>query len=576
MRIVFLAACLLTACGSATRPTAPPPPVAAEVADAELAAAIDPFMSAHLAFRPSWAVELGDHAYDGLVPDRSPEAIRAEIARLHAARSTFSAFDTRELSPRRRVEQQLVLTEIARELFELEVRRRPFRDPFFYLFKFSLNAYIARDYAPPAARAAAMLRACEAAPAYYAQAAENLEPSLPRAWLQAGVMISAGTIQFLGGDARRAFASLPDEALRTKLEACLDALAGHVGAFRTALERRMPAATDDFRLGAEMLLRLLRDAEGLDLDVATLERIAREDLARNHAAIVAAAAAIDPRRDPATVIAETSADKPAPDQVVIEARAQLERLRRFLVDEQLVSLPRPDPIEVRESPAFMRGNFAAFSGAGPFEPAPLPSYYYIAPPDPTWPVDQQRAYVMSRADLLFTSAHEVYPGHFVQGMHQRASGSRVLQAFEVYTASEGWAHYVEEMMWDAGLGDGDPRVHIGQLKNALLRNVRFLVALGYHAGTMTVEDATRLFVEQAFTDPKTAAQQAMRGTVDPMFLGYTLGKLAIRELRDDWMRAHPGASLRDFHDAFLANGEAPLAVTRRTMLGDAAGPPLIR
>jgi uncharacterized protein (DUF885 family) len=222
----------------------------------------------------------------------------------------------------------------------------------------------------------------------------------------------------------------------------------------------------------------------------------------------------------------------------------------------------------------MRGNFAAFGGIGAFELAPLPSYYYIAPPDPAWPVEQQRAYVMSRADLLFTSAHEVYPGHFVQGMHQRASASPVLQTFEVYTASEGWAHYVEEMMWDAGLGDRDPRVHIGQLKNALLRDVRFLVALGYHAGTMTVEDATRLFIDEAFTDPRTAAQQAMRGTVDPMFLGYTLGKLVIMELRDEWLGTDPTRTLRDFHDTFLSYGEAPLAVTRRMMLGDAAAPPL--
>ena len=224
----------------------------------------------------------------------------------------------------------------------------------------------------------------------------------------------------------------------------------------------------------------------------------------------------------------------------------------------------------------MRGNFAAFSGVGAFESKPLPSYYYIAPPDPKWPVEQQKGYILSRPDLLFTSAHEVYPGHFVQGMHERASGSRMLQTFETYLASEGWAHYVEEMMWEQGLGDRDPRAHIGQLKNALMRDVRFLVALGYHAGAMTVEEATKLFVEQAYTDPKTAAQQALRGTVDPMFLGYTLGKLAIMELRADWQRAHPKGTLREFHDEFLSYGEAPIAVTRKAMLGEAAGAPLSR
>lgn len=567
-----IALSLLIACGSTA---ARPVPPATESEDVRLAAAFDSFVDGHLAFRPSFAIDLGLHTYDGLVPDRSPEAIAAEIERLRRARVTFTAFDEAALSPRRRAERALVLSEIAKELFELDVRRRPFRDPFFYLFKFSLNAYIAREYAPPAERAAAMLRACEAAPAYYAQAAKNLEPALPKAWLQAGIMVSGGTIQFLGGDAKQAFASLPDTALRGKLATCLDGLAEDVGAFRDALQARMPAATDDFRLGAATLVQMLHETEGLDVDIATLERIARDDLARNRAAILAAAAAIDSARDPVVVIAEvTAADKPAPDLVLAEAKAQLERLRRFVVDRKIVSLPRADVIEVHDSPAFMRGNFAALGGVGAFEKTPLPSYYYIAPPDPTWPIDQQRAYVMSRPDLLFTSAHEVYPGHFVQGMHERASDSRILQTFETYTASEGWAHYVEEMMWDAGLGDGDPRVHIGQLKNALLRDVRFVVALGYHAGTMSVDDAAKLFVEQAFTDPKTAGQQAMRGTVDPMFLGYTLGKLVIVELRDDWMRANPGKTLRDFHDTFLSYGEAPLAVTRRLMLGDAAAAPL--
>jgi uncharacterized protein (DUF885 family) len=338
----------------------------------------------------------------------------------------------------------------------------------------------------------------------------------------------------------------------------------------------MATATNEFRLGSDALIQMLRDTEGLDLDLATLERIGRADLERNRAAIVAAAQQIDPKRDVVAVVAEVSADKPAPDRVLAEATAQLDELRKLIVERKIVSLPREDKVEVRESPPFMRGNFAAFSGVGPFEPLPLPSYYYIAPADPSWPAAQQRAYTMSRADLLFTSAHEVFPGHFVQGMHQRASGSRVLQIFETYTASEGWAHYVEEMMWEQGLGGGDPRMHIGQLKNALLRNVRFMVALGYHTGSMTVEEATKLFSEQAFADPQTAAQQAMRGTVDPMFLGYTLGKLAIMELRSDWRRAHAHLPLENFHDEFLRYGEAPLAVTRKMMLGEAAGPPLRR
>lgn len=565
---------LLVVVAACSAPATPNKPTPAGTDDGALAAAIDTFMGPYLAFRPSFAIDLGLHEYDGKVPDRTADAIAAEIARLHAAQTTFAGFDETQLSKAAQVERQVVLTEIAKELFELETRRRPFRDPFFYLFKFSLNSYIARDYAPAPTRAAAMLKACEGAPTYYKQAATNLEANVPRAWLQLATMISGGTLDFLAGDAKRAWAALPDAELRGKLEACLDALAKEVAAFRDALKARMPTGTDEFRLGAESLLALLKQVEGLDVDVATLERIARADLERNRAALVAAAAQIDPKRDVAAVVAEVSADKPASDQVIAEATAQVAQLRQFNVDKNIVSLPRPDVVEVRASPPFMRGNFAAFSGAGQFERTPLPSFYYIAPPDPAWPIEQQRDYVMSRHDLLFTSAHEVYPGHFVQGMHQRASRSRMLQTFETYLASEGWAHYVEEMMWEQGLGNRDPRVHIGQLKNALLRNVRFVVALGYHAGTMTVQEATKLFVEQGFADPKNATQQAMRGTVDPMFLGYTLGKLIIMELRRDWMKANPQRSLREFHDELLSFGEAPLAFTRRMMLGAAAGSPL--
>ncbi len=544
-------------------------------ADTELATKIEGFVAGHLAFRPNLAIDIGLHENDGKVPDRSAAAIAAEIARLEAAQRTFEAIDPAKLGHESLVDREVVLAEIRKELYQLAVRRRPQRDPFYYLFgSFSLNPYVARDYAPADQRAAAMLRACEAAPAYYQQAATQLEPALPQVSLQVGLMMSGGVADFVKGDAKKAFASLPDAALRGKLQACLDRLAGEIVTFQGALKSRMPAATPDFRLGAEPLIAMLRATEGIEMDVPRLLELARADYERNHLAIEKAARDIDPKRDVASVIAEVSADKPAADRVLEEATAQLVQINELIADKQIVSLPRPDKVEVRTSPSFMRGNFAAFGGVGAFETAPLPSFYYIAPPDPTWPAAQQQAYLPSRADLLFISAHEVSPGHFVQGMHQRAGTSRVRRMFETYTSSEGWAHYVEEMMWEQGLGGGDPRAHIGQLKNALLRNVRFLVALGYHTDQLTPEDATGMFIKLAFADPGNAKQQAMRGTMDPMFLGYTLGKLIILELRADWQRANPGKSLREFHDQVLSYGEAPLPVIRRMMLGADAGPPL--
>lgn len=568
----------LAACGG--RPTAPAPgdgDAAARDARA-LGAALDTFYQAHLAFRPTLAVELGHHRFDGQVPPRSPEAIAAEVERLARAQATLERISPDGLPRELRLEREIALAELRKERFDLEVRRRPWRDPFYYLRGFSLAPYVIRAYAPLPERARAMLAACRGAGDYYAQAAANLERDLPRPWLAVGQMMARGAIAFVRGDARAALPDLAvtDPALAADLGACLDAMAGQLEGFVAALDERFATATDAYALGADAFLAMLANNEGITTDLATLEATARADLDRNLAALAEAARQLDPARPVADVVAEVSADKPAPADVIAEATAQVDALRAFVVAHDVVSLPRQDVIEVAPSPPFMRGNFAALGGVGPFETAALPSFYYIAPPDPGWPEDEQRAYVPSRWDLLFVTAHEVWPGHFVQGMHQRASGARMRMSFETYTTSEGWAHYVEEMMWDAGLGDGDPRARIGMLKNALLRDVRFVVALGLHTGGMTVEEATALFAEHAFADPANARQQALRGTIDPMYLSYTLGKLIIRKLRDDWQAQRRArgedASLRAFHDAFLFHGEAPLPVIRRMMLGDDAGP----
>jgi uncharacterized protein (DUF885 family) len=125
------------------------------------------------------------------------------------------------------------------------------------------------------------------------------------------------------------------------------------------------------------------------------------------------------------------------------------------------------------------------------------------------------------------------------------------------------------MMWEAGLGNGDPETHIGQLLNALLRDVRFISAIGLHTKGMTVEESERMFRELAYQDPGNAEQQARRGTYDPGYLNYTMGKLMIMKLREDWTRTRGGREAwKEFHDKFLAYGGPPIPLVRRAMLGD--------
>jgi uncharacterized protein (DUF885 family) len=266
-------------------------------------------------------------------------------------------------------------------------------------------------------------------------------------------------------------------------------------------------------------------------------------------------------------VTKAEANKPQGGPVEL-ARKQLTELKNFISEKKIVTIPGTEEALVAEAPAYRRWNFAYVNIPGPYEKG-LPSTYYIAPPDPSWSPAERDAYVPGQANLLFTSVHEVWPGHFLQFLHANRAKTKFGQVFVGYAFAEGWAHYTEEMMWEAGLGDGDPETHIGQLLNAMLRNVRFLSAVGMHTGSMTVEESERLFREQGFQDAATARQQAARGTFDPAYLNYTMGKLMIEKLREDWTTSRGGKKAwLTFHDEFLKYGGPPIPLVREAMLGE--------
>jgi uncharacterized protein (DUF885 family) len=248
------------------------------------------------------------------------------------------------------------------------------------------------------------------------------------------------------------------------------------------------------------------------------------------------------------------------------ARKQLGDLKAFILEKKVVTIPGTEEAKVAEAPAYRRWNFAYINIPGPYEKG-LPSIYYIAPPDPAWSQKEKDAYVPGVGSLLFTSAHEVWPGHFLQFLHANRSSSKLGQLFVGYAFAEGWAHYTEEMMWEAGLGNGEAEMHIGQLLEALLRNVRFVSAIEMHTGKMTVEESEKMFLEQGYQDAGNARQQAARGTFDPAYLNYTMGKLMIRKLRADWTASRGGKQAwQSFHDEFLKYGGPPIPLVRKAML----------
>lgn len=310
---------------------------------------------------------------------------------------------------------------------------------------------------------------------------------------------------------------------------------------------------------------MLWDTERVDMDLAQLEAAGRADMDRNLAELRNACAEFAPGMDLPNCMAKMAGRKPE-GGAVAAARRHLEETREFLVEADLVTIPGDELALVEESPPYARSNSAYISIPGPWEEN-QPSVYYISPPNPDWSEEVQQGYIPGESDLLFTSVHEVWPGHFLNFMHANRAPWVFGRAFVNYAFGEGWAHYTEEMMAEAGLRGPDAETRIGQLSNALLRNARFLASIGLHTKGWSVEDAKLFFMEEAYQSEGTAIQQSARGTYDPAYLNYTLGKLMIKQLRDDWAADRGGREAwKAFHDEFLSLGGPPIPLARQRMM----------
>ena len=526
----------------------------------------DHFIEDRLASNPPFAVDSGRHEFDGKLPDWSKAGIAANIARLHETRDSVAKFDTSRLDAALAFERDYLIARIDRELFWLESGEQPFTNPTFYLDGLNPSVYLTRDYAPLADRMRAYVAYAKAVPAAAGLIKENLRLPLPRTFVERAISGFAGYASFFDADVPKIFAPVDDAALQAEFRTANKAAADSMRDLAKYFEAQRATATQGFALGAEKFARMLAMTEGVTTPLAELEKIGQADLDRNLAAVNEACGKFAPGKSIPACFAKLNADKPRGGPVAA-ATEQLVELRKFVIDRKVVSVPNDEQALVREAPPYNRANSAYIEIPGPFE-KPLPAIYYIAPPDPAWSKADQLAYIPGKDDLLFTSVHEVWPGHFLNFLHANESKSMIGRLFVGYAFAEGWAHYTEEMMWDMGLDAGDAEAHVGQLSNALLRNVRFMSAIGLHTGGMTVEQSERMFREQAFQDPGNARQQAARGTYDPAYLNYTMGKLMILKLRTDWTSTRGGrGAWKDFHDAFLSYGGPPIPMARKAMLG---------
>jgi uncharacterized protein (DUF885 family)/membrane-bound inhibitor of C-type lysozyme len=562
---------LVTGCQRSDAPMEAKAPEAAEARAEAWGAFVDGYIEAHLAAHPQFAVTQGRHEYDGQLPDWSRAGIEREIARMHAARDAAMAFTDEQLTELQQYQREYLVAWLDHDLFWAEKARWPFRNPQFYFgwLNDSLDPapYITLDYAPIEQRMAAFTRYLENIPRAAQQIRENLEMPMPLTWLQLGIDAFSGYATYFENDVPAIWAPVQDAELQSAFAEANAAAVTAMAELAAWLESNRASATADYALGPELYRQMLWDTERVDISLEELEAIGRADMQRNLEALREACEEFAPGESIQDCFARMSDRKPENGQVMT-AREQLGEIREFMVEQDLVSIPGSEEARVEEAPPYARSNSAYINIPGPWE-KDQPSVYYISPPNPEWPEDVQADYIPGEADLLFTSVHEVWPGHFLNFLHAKRSDWIFGRAFVGYAYSEGWAHYTEEMMLEAGLRGADPETRIGQLSNALLRNARFLSSIGLHTQGWSVEESKRFFMQEAYQSEGTAIQQAARGTYDPGYLNYTMGKLLIRQLREDWAATRGGRQAwKAFHDSFLSYGGPPIPLVRQQMMGE--------
>jgi len=524
--------------------------------------------------RPTCAALDGVHSHDDLLEDLSRQAIDADLRALSGFGRRLADIDPSGLTETERAEHPVLKDHIRARMFELEEVRGWERNPHIYAdtIASSLATQALFSFAPATERARRVLSKLRQVPRLIQAARDNVKDP-PGIFIKVGIETFNGALRFIEHDMPRAFREVDDLHLLGDLADASTEAATAIRSYVDVLETDLgPKARASFRLGRERFEQKLRLEEGLGLGVDRLLAIGERELASTAEAFRVAASKLN-GGDPAAAWAKAKAKHPEPGNLIRAAQEQLTELQAFVEKQKLLTLPASEPVVVAPTPDFFRWSSASMWTPGPFETKPTRAYYYLTDVERGWSAERQVEHLrdFNFGTLWCISIHEVYPGHFVQYQHLRQVESKARKSIFFAPASyiEGWAHYCEQMMIDAGFGRKDPLVRLGQLQEALVRLVRFVVSIRLHAEDLSVEQGVRMFREMAFLEEANARREAERGAFDPTYLVYSVGKLMLQKLRHDVEAKEGDAfSLRSFHDSLLKQGAAPFTLHRRLMLGD--------
>ncbi|MEK7815099.1 MAG: DUF885 domain-containing protein, partial [Chloroflexota bacterium] len=443
----------------------------------------------------------------------------------------------------------------------------------------NVGGYVRRDYAPLADRLRSATRVLQQAPDLLETLDSALAESVGRPVLDMSIESYRGMAQFYRVDLAQAVTDFGDRSILDPFNQSREEAAAALDRFVLRLEARRRKASDQFAIGPRLFSAMLATGEAVDLPLTDLVAIGQANLENNLEQLATVASAIAPDREVREVVAQISSRHPTADNLIPETQDMLEGLRRALIDLDLISIPAEDRCQVTETPAYLRYAFAAMDSPGSLESKATEAFYYVTPVEPHWTPEQQEEWLanFNYDTLRMVSIHEVYPGHYVHFLHNRYGRplNLVNRVATSYAFTEGWAHYAEEMMLETDYGRGQPALRLTQLLEALVRNCRYLCSLGMHTQGMSVDEATRFFMDYAYMGELPARREALRGTFDPGYLNYTLGKLMILKLRSDYRREQgAGYSLKGFHDQLLSYGAPPLPLVRQVMLAQPGASPL--
>jgi len=518
-------------------------------------------------FSPTTATSAGIHKYDDKLEDYSKAGVAKRVATLKKFESEFAKLPD---SP----DRDLVLSNIRAELLELETVRGWERNPDNYSSGITNSAFVimSRTFAPPEARLKSLIARERLMPKVLAEARANLK-NPPRIFTEVAIEQIPGNISFFENDVPLAFKAVTDHKLLADFQTANKAVLSALKEYEQWMTKDLlPRSQGDFRLGPSTYAKKLEYEEMVDIPLERLLEIGYADLHKNQRAFAETAARIDSTKTPQQILAEMEKDHPSPDKLLDAFRDTLGGLTEFIEDHKIVTIPSPVPPILEETPPFMRAlTFASMDTPGPYEAVAKEAFFNVTLPEKDWPQDRVDDFMgaFNRGTILSTAIHEAYPGHYVQFLWMQHVDSKVRKLLGANSNAEGWAHYSEQMMLDEGYTNGDPRMRLGQLQDALLRDARYIVGIEMHTGKRTFDQGIEFFEKEGYQTHETAVRETKRGTSDPTYLYYTLGKLQIMKLRDDY-RAKKGAafSLEEFHDNFMKQGFPPIKIVRKALLGD--------